>query len=60
MYVDPSRLKVGALAIASEKVAVTVTKSEAPKVLSKSVSDKITVGGVVSVAKVKLVLLESG
>ena len=56
----PSISTVGVAAIASEKVAVIVTESEAFKMLSASVSVNTTVGGFVSVTKVKLVVLDNG
>ena len=48
----PERLIVGVAAILSEKEAVSVTTSELETRLSKSVSDRVTVGPVASAIKV--------
>ena len=52
--VIPERLIVGVGVIASEKVAVMVTTSEFETILSESVSVSVTVGAVLSMAKVIL------
>ena len=50
----PDKLSVGVAAILSEKVAVMVTTSELETILSESVSVSVTVGAVLSMAKVIL------
>jgi hypothetical protein len=50
----PVKEIVGVAAILSEKVAVMVTTSELETILSESVSVSVTVGAVLSMAKVIL------